>query len=63
MSTTWRQDSVGTAPSSAMTHAEIAHAIRVICDVFGAAVPTQYKVAALFVEGLAQAEKDREAKP
>ena len=54
MNPSWKQDSVEVAPTTAMTHAEIAHAIQVICEAFGASVPTQFKVAGLFVEGLAK---------
>lgn len=55
----WAQSSKHAAPSGTMTHAEIAHAIRVICEAFGASVPTQYHCAALFVEALAAAEKEK----
>lgn len=59
MNPRWKQESAKIAPTKAMTHAEIAHAIQVICEAFGASVPTQFKVAGLFVEGLAKSEEHK----
>lgn len=54
----WARESKCEAPTTAMTHAEIAHAIQKICEAFGASVPTQFKVAGLFVEALADEPAD-----
>lgn len=55
----WARESKGVPPTTAMTHAEIAHAIQKICEAFGASVPTQFKVAGLFVEALERETEKR----